>query len=162
MYIVLMYFTCGIWGQLICQHLANTNNTTNMYRYLSNVQVLAIQLLNCQHLYKFFSCQNFILCEHLQCKINFFEDCLKCETLQGLPVHIWSESNLVIFEILEVLNTVLSSSESALSESTMGCAEINNVLAFVYQIQILFTKQQLEIFGVVGQTLACHPCVIIV
>ena len=100
-----------VGGQLICQHLANTNNTTNMYRYLSNVQVLAIQLLNCQHLYKFFSCQHFILCEHLQCKINFSEDCLKCETLQGLPVHIWSESNLVIFEILEVLNTILSSSE---------------------------------------------------
>ena len=38
----------------------------------------------------------------------------------ALFLHIWFESNLIIFEIQEGLNTVLSSPKRALSDSTMG------------------------------------------
>ena len=46
--------------------------------------------------------------------------------------HIWSESNLVIFEIPEILNIVMSSPELALSDFTMGYAVRSNVPRFMY------------------------------
>ena len=48
-----------------------------------------------------------------------------------IPSHMKLDSNRGHFGISEDLKTVLDSSKQALSDSTMGCAKINNVSNFL-------------------------------